>query len=306
LLLFHNRFLEGLSKLTEWRVVAAAVLAGLSIMSHQAVAFGFVPIACAALLTRSRFPRRRILPAIVVLFAFLGPWMMWQKLIDPPGSQLTRFALTGKFDFSNKPDGLLSATEAAYSHVNLRQLLEMKRHALGEVIGTYIEPDIGDRFPATNIYGLRRYLDFFFVVPSLALLNVGWLVLVMAGIADRYGKGGHHAKTVLAAILTASCGMLVSCAVLWSDHILFHMPFVSVLILITALSTVIVLYRAWWTRGALILHVIYSFVVWGVADLALENRINWGSVVGAASCIVGAGLLYLQTRCDDGLSSGLS
>lgn len=114
--------LAGIVLTPEWRTVrrrvaggvACGLGTGLAVLGHQESVLALVPLAVLLLAVPRRWPRWRCLvPAAGVVLVLTAPWMLYQRYVDPPGTNLTELQLAGG---PAPGKGLLSAVVGAYEH----------------------------------------------------------------------------------------------------------------------------------------------------------------------------------------------
>ena len=93
LLLYPQTFLEG--ERPHIRAILLGLGSAFALLTHGGSLFGLIPLFFTAILFW-RLPHPRYwLSMIIPFFIFMIPWILYQKLIDPPGDQLLRWHIAG-------------------------------------------------------------------------------------------------------------------------------------------------------------------------------------------------------------------
>src|SRR4029453_19017372 len=90
------------------------------------VAFGFVPVFGYVLVKRPP----RWFPGVVLAGAaacvIMVPWMIWQRVEDPPGNALIKFALAGTYGLGEEHKTIWATTVDAFARLTLSDWLRMR------------------------------------------------------------------------------------------------------------------------------------------------------------------------------------
>jgi hypothetical protein len=277
-------------------VVFAGITGALSVLAHGGVVFGFVGLGLMLLMPAYRLKPRALLLCVSVFVLVLLPWMLWQRLENPPGNALIKFAFAGTFGFGQEHVGVLETIRQAYAKISLRDWLTIRWQALETLVGAHIPNRISWFVTGrTDILGSLRREDFLLVIPSLRVLNVGWIVWLVAVLrAWREGfsppQWTHPVSVWLA--LGAS-GLLINVLVTWSMHIVHHQSYFSLLLLVVGLTAAILSAPRWAGVGLVAAHLLYFVAVWVIGPLQAGGPIRSDIALGwALSAIMLAVMWY--------------
>jgi hypothetical protein len=163
----------GLSvKLSRWEWMLAGLCFGLSLLSHSGSSFTIAGIFIVLAFQRKDVVWRHAIPGLACLVILILPWVMFQKLYDPPGDQLIKLSLTGEM---NRDLSLVQALGKAYHGMTIGEFA----HRRWEDIKILFYHDAIDLLPARN---LREYLDhftreqFYTFFSAIGIVNLGFLL----------------------------------------------------------------------------------------------------------------------------------
>lgn len=247
----------------------AAVLSGLALMSHGGTAFGVVASILVAVQYRGLPARKHALGAIAVGLAVLTPWVLWQHLEQPPGNALIKFAFTGNFGFGHEKQGLFAAIREAYSSLSFPSWVSMKLHALRVLIlGAGSTCGVQEIGPISSFDGRLRARDFFYFIPSLRFLALGFVPLLF--LHRTYPKVSRVHPTIRFARILVSTGLLsIGLYALAGFHCYInHMQsYQAVIEVILGLALALHVAAKWYWDLALAFSVVYGLVIWVIDPL---------------------------------------
>jgi hypothetical protein len=291
--------------------VAVGVAAGLALLAHSASAFAFLGITVSMVVLR-RYPSPRFLLGIVAGITVLYiPWMLYQKLYDPPGDRLLKWHIAG-FEEPHPNDSFTEllirnyrnrtpAEIARQKWSNFQTLggdLEQDGKNLAALITTLGTGDVGTRNESAG--SLRRSMYYYWIpCIGLSILGLPILFLVVPG------RNGQQLEVVPARHLWLTIGMtlVVWCLVLFGpNYTIVHQGTYLIVVLAFAAS-----WLAFWALSplmALTLGIVQ--VVWNVilyvaltpvappstsSDL---NAVNPAFGIFSAACVLsGIAILWL-------------
>ena len=236
--------------------VLAALLSALALQSHGGAVFGVLAMLVLTPWLRGWPSLRAMAISALVCTAVLGPWMLYQKLVDPPGNALLKFAFAGTFGFGEEHIGVLDTIRRAYADMTPSSWLQAKAEALGIIVAGGGQCGIGEHNVAQSLMGKWRSRDFLYVVPSMVLLLCGALLgrlMPRAASAPGPGAGLWLAWSVLAVL----AGLLLTL----DCHINHHQSYQALLaahlglLLVTARNPLAF-------KGTLAVAIGYGLVVW--------------------------------------------
>jgi hypothetical protein len=169
------------------RASLLGLAAGLGSLGHGGVAFTLLPFGLMMLLPRWYPGLSRLMAAAAVYLALLGPWFLYQKAYDPPGTRLLKLHLTGDYSLGDDETwqdsrSLWQNLVVAYRSIGLQRALANKLENLKVLFAA-----APDQFPwptceqlalPSDSTGFRR-CDFMALFWSLGLLNLGWIVALV-------------------------------------------------------------------------------------------------------------------------------
>ncbi len=163
----------GLSlKLSRWEWTLAALCFALSLLSHSGTSFTMLGIFLVLAFRWKDLTWRYALPGLACAVILMLPWVMFQKLYDPPGDQLIKLSLTGDM---NHDLTLVQALEKAYRGMTVGEFV----HRRWEDVKILFYTDATDLQPGRNS---REFLDhftreqFFSFFSAIGLVNLGFLL----------------------------------------------------------------------------------------------------------------------------------
>ncbi len=173
---------RGGERLTTPQLAVIGGAAALGLLAHGGSAFPTSVMLALLLLParlRGRFPGARLLLVAGAVFAaLLTPWLLYQKLYDPPGNRLVKWHLGGVKDADKRSSFatiLQSYERAGAGKVVSNKLANVRGLAWqdGQTVHGYRFIGRGQE----NNYNILRGREFLHVLWALGLLNLGWLVL---------------------------------------------------------------------------------------------------------------------------------
>ena len=262
--------------------VLAALLSALALQSHGGAVFGVLAMLLLTPWLRGWPSLRAMAISALVCTAVLGPWMLYQKLVDPPGNALLKFAFAGTFGFGEEHVGVLDTIRRAYADMTPSSWLQAKAEALRILVVGGGQCGIGEHNVARSLMGSWRSRDFLYVVPSMVLLLGGALfgrLLPRAASAPGPGAGLWLAWAVLAVLV----GLLLTL----DCHINHHQSYQALLaahlgLLLVAARNPLAF------RGTLAVAIGYGLVVWVWDSLG-----SFASLDGSAWVVLALVLLLM-------------
>jgi hypothetical protein len=199
--LVPDRFSVAVSK-TIFMPLLSAALVAFGILAHGASVFAILGMALTIIALKRRVAARSVLIMAVGIFCLYLPWILYQKLYDPPGNRLLKWHLAGVTAVDSQR--FIKAFTAAYGELTFHQFLKNKWanlktlaslekiaddqpeywHSILQLVRELTRGDSRNPAKIAQATAGLRALLFFFFVPSLGFLVVGPLSLV-AGIRRR-------------------------------------------------------------------------------------------------------------------------
>lgn len=174
----------------------AGALLAFGLLTHGGSLFALLGIVAAALILRIKVPLKRVALIACVCLLLYFPWILYQKLFDPPGDLLLKWHLAGVTQVDPRP--FLQVFTSAYAHLTFPQLVYNRERSASQIFDHVREywGRLAQLAPAlasgaaghdrvAKLLSEERVLQFFNLFPALGFLIAGPLALV-AGLIERY------------------------------------------------------------------------------------------------------------------------
>lgn len=102
-------------------ITFAGVTAALAMLAHGGVILGLVALGLMLVTPTYRIEPRTLLVGAAVFAFILLPRPLWQRLEDPPGNALVKFAFAGTFGFGQEDVGVLQTVREAYAKISFAE-----------------------------------------------------------------------------------------------------------------------------------------------------------------------------------------
>jgi hypothetical protein len=185
-----------------WGGIVAGGLAGAALLGHEGSLLAIIALA-AVVLAQRRVPCRNfLLAALAVVVVLQGSWLLYQKVYDPPGDQLARLLLANQPNlYAGDPRPLPTVVISAYKAKPLLTIVANKQSNLVtpfkggaqyledfyRVAASYIRGSTRSRDLAVKNL---RFISFFYLVPTLGFLGIGFLLWCAALTVGRRATPG--------------------------------------------------------------------------------------------------------------------
>ena len=153
--------------------VLVGALTALAMLSHGTSAFALIGFAAAILVFWAWPPLKTMLTGSATLVVLYGPWMLYQRFVDPPGNRLPKWHLAGVIDVDDR--SFVQTLRDSYGALSWHDYLEGRLENLTTLMGTWpgkfaelARLVTGDRDVAVAV----RMNDFFQFLPSLHLYSL--------------------------------------------------------------------------------------------------------------------------------------
>jgi uncharacterized membrane protein (UPF0136 family) len=217
--------LAGIVLTAEWRSVrrrvaggvACGLGTGLATLGHQESVLALIPLAVLVLAVPRRWPRWRCLvPAAGVVLVLMAPWTLYQRYVDPPGTNLTELQLAGG---PAPGKGLVSAVVGAYEHESAARFWHDKwsnlhtvgagepqeLRSLGTVAANLFATGGSGAAERSVAVQELRYLSYEWFLPALGLFVIGPLAWALAAWLRRQrGPDMEFARRIWVFLVLAS------------------------------------------------------------------------------------------------------
>lgn len=174
--------------------VAGGALAAFGMLAHGASAFAILGLILTVAALRRRVAYKNFLVIIFTAGALYLPWVLYQRLYDPPGDRLLKTHLAGVADLDKRP--LVQMVTKAYRDLGFRQTMNFKlanAKTLAAHTGGYWQAMLelvrcigshnSKRDVSVPADRLRGWI-FFYFTPNMGALFLGPFA-VLAGISKR-------------------------------------------------------------------------------------------------------------------------
>ncbi|MGH9339205.1 MAG: hypothetical protein ACRD1R_06370 [Acidobacteriota bacterium] len=147
--------------------VGTGLVSAFALLGHGGSAFGLAGILLALVAVRRIPPLRFVAIAALVGFSTFVPWLLYQKLYDPPGNRLIKMHIAGVADAGdNRP--IWKALADGYQNLDVETIIEKRVGSLCLMLG---------RLP-NSLWQLRQGM-FYHFFHAFGLLNLGFIALAL-------------------------------------------------------------------------------------------------------------------------------
>lgn len=174
------------------KAALGGMLLALALLSHGGSIFSALGVACALPLLRFRvaFSTRTVAAVVLACFSLYLPWMLYQKLYEPPGDRLLKWHLAAMIPPNNLSfeDAILKAYEnipaaqiVAYKLSNLETIYDHPVAywaKVGSLFSAAFSPRSSSHAAGMGTAGALRASLFFSFVPSIGFLMFGPFALL--------------------------------------------------------------------------------------------------------------------------------
>ncbi len=175
----------------------SAALATFGLLAHGGSVFAIIGIVLTMLVIRRSVNAKTLVLMAAACICLYLPWILYQKLYDPPGDRLLKWHLAGVQGPDPRP--FLQLLASAYRNLTFHQYVDNKLanvkavadhqaeywHYVLQLLCQMATSTTAKESPLRQTAGTLRALCFFFFVPNLGCLVLGPISLV-SGILQRY------------------------------------------------------------------------------------------------------------------------
>jgi hypothetical protein len=251
---------------------AAGALLSFGMLAHGGSAFALIGLIAAAIVLRRRLPLKSLGIICAGSFLIYLPWLLYQRLFDPPGDALLKLHLAGIDHPDNGP--LLQELIAAYSRLTPAMILHNKtanavwvfdyeREYWSRAIGMFSALGRRDRTQAARSAQDLRSLAFFHFVPTLGFLVTGAVALA-AGLNRRFRSSAWRVAARL--WLLVLCTLVPWCLIMFkAEATSIHQgTYVTVLLAFSASILALWAVTPWLALVVAALQIGLNFLLYGV------------------------------------------
>jgi hypothetical protein len=234
-------------------------------------------------------PRPRLTTALacaILVATLLGPWMAWQKIVQPPGNALVKSVFAGTTGFDEPEVGVLETIHRSYSVLPPETWLKMKGEALRSLVlpATPTTCSYGEMVTGSTGIDEWRISDFASLVPSIKFLWLGLPLLLFA--AARKSSSANRPAWLLLGVGIG--GVAIDAMAAWECQIIHTQSYQSILAIVCAMLLVLLkLGPPRLGQAVVLLSVAYGAVVWVWDPLTEALRLD---PVALAACVLLAGV----------------
>jgi hypothetical protein len=255
--------------------LSAAALSALALLCHGGTIFGILAMLVVAPFVRGLPRPRTLLACAAVVLALLGPWIAWQKLVQPPGNALVKSMLAGTYGWDDDPRmGVLDTVRRSYATLDGASWLQKKAEGLRSIAlpATPQTCAQGEMAEVTDRVGGQRVVDFISPFPSIRFLWLDLLVLPLLLVGRERRAQARPALLLLGAgLLGVGLNLLLS----WDCQIVHTQSYQSLLAIILGLLLLLLqVGPRWlgWTAASLSLG--YGLYAWVLDPLRDALRLD--------------------------------
>lgn len=191
-----------------WEIALSAGAIALGILAHTGVIFT-LPAMLLMILRPYSLPRfRQIVIGVLIMGLLLIPWSCYQKFYEPPADRLAKWHIAGVIEPDSR--SFSQALWDSYSHLSLGQIVSNKWENLKLLAETSANSN-----DLTSILAIKqespvekRLKDFTHVFRALGVLNISWLLILMA-LLPKSRKMAENLKMVKPILAVSLLSLLV-------------------------------------------------------------------------------------------------
>jgi hypothetical protein len=179
-------FAVALSPFRRFYWLAGGLLA-FGCLAHGASAFALIGLLPVVIFYHRR-QLKQLIPLGISMIALYLPWILYQKLYDPPGDRLLKWHLAGVVQVDSRP--FTQILIGAYKNLSWSQIFAVRRANMIAIFGHISQWWVACGRLFTNLSEPStvqqiRLLQFFFFVPSLGIFMLGSLFLLFTARRKR-------------------------------------------------------------------------------------------------------------------------
>src|SRR5262249_33600801 len=195
--------------------IAGAAI-GLALLSHGGVVFTVIALGIVLLATRTLPPGRALLSGILMLTMLLLPWVIYQKVYDPPGDRLLKWHLAGFTEYTSRSFPQLLAE--AYTQPEASTIIHNKIENFKTLLGPPPRRGLwvaGKGLLWRSLAAWYKGAVFFYFFQTLGLLNLGLFTLLPAPLFSKESRIRNVLSPVLRLLVLATVSLVVWCLLLY-------------------------------------------------------------------------------------------
>ena len=244
--LFFLRVVEGeLKKYSSFEIGFAGIALALGYLSHPGIAFTAIGLALFLLIKRALPPLRRSLWGFALFTALIVPWILYQKLYDPPGDRLVKWHLAGarEIDSRSFPRALMDA----YRDAPASQIIDARIKNFETLWGHGPLGGLWDMLSKKRNANAKQLVaeyvnsNFFYVLQATGVLNCGFFVLLVLPIYLRKRGPDVVLSGALRLLALSLLSLVVWCLMMFlpGSTVVHEGSLATVILLFVALATML-------------------------------------------------------------------
>jgi hypothetical protein len=283
------------------RVIFAASMAGLAVLSHGGAIFALFAIGLTLLLPRYWLGIKLVALGCVVFFALNLPWIAYQTFYDPPGNRLVKWHLAGTNEI--EPRGVARTLLDSYASAGWRQVVLLKQTNLQTLFvpGDYLQ--MFSLAPATAED--RRRVEFYTVFRTFGVFSLGWFVAFImlaksmkrsTSIPPPHGPAELWLSIVVSMVTFGIWTMLMFGP---SSTVIHLGPYFPILILFATLAGLILRFSRWLFMVVSLFNLalfLGNYLLPSISAAVAVARLDWIAALVALTGAAGVGLLLWKSR----------
>lgn len=144
----------------------------LGFLAHSSAVFTVAPLLFLLRRKEYQIPIKQLAFCGIIFTLLVGPWLLYQKFYDPPGNRLLKWHIGGSEIIDTR--GPIETTLDSYRATPLETIIKNKISNVTTPFGTAQSSHLYSE----NSFGKLRDIEFRFMIFALAILNVGWFLLI--------------------------------------------------------------------------------------------------------------------------------
>jgi hypothetical protein len=286
--------------------VLSGICMALALLAHGGSIFAFIGAVPALLILRFRMPLRSVALLIATAVALYLPWLLYQKLYDPPGDRLIKMHLAGIEPLDPRPVG--EVLISAYKSQTRQQIYANKMQNLDAAIGRnrYFRQTIAELFQGVRTRNWPRAFAaahelreiwFFDFIPTLSSFSIG-IPLLLLGVLPRFRTRNWRVASAIWLFIVVTD--IIWCLLMFGPHTtLLHQGTYAMVLLAFAACCLSI-----WSVSVVLAMIVLAlqsclmFIVYGpLMTMPAGSHLQWSVLVtGIAALAVLVSLLYSVGR----------
>jgi hypothetical protein len=302
------------TSLIKRKPVLCGICIALGMLAHGGSIFALIGAVLVIAVLRLRMPLRSVGLLIVTAAALYLPWLLYQKLFDPPGTRLLTMHLAGIEQIDSRPLG--KVLRSAYAAKTPQQIyfnkvanldfakgrVEHFRQTVAELLQAGLTRNLPRAYAAAREVRVLWFFDF---IPTLGFFGLG-IPLLLLGVLSRFRT--RYWRIAIGIWLFIVLTDVIWCLVMFGPYstVIHQGTYATVLLAFAACCLSI-----WSVSRALaitvvVLQMLFTFVVYGPLGAPPQQQLDWTTVwMGCAAFAGVVALLYCMATGASAETRGL-